>query len=159
MSLLVPTAEGSRLTKARREPPPCAARECCSRRAQSTWQLRRTHGPEIQSDARALAGMRALDSRPDRAVRTDMHTSLVMHTLVSFPFLCVNQATKQKLQQLAQAMLPCWIRNSCGTVNPSMPVLFSFSFSIFFPTVSRKWQRLPFFLFFFQVSSFTFYYV
>ena len=65
--------------------------------------------PEIQSDARALAGMRALDSRPDRAVRTDMHThtSLVMHTLVSFPFLCVNQATKQKLQQLAQAMLPC----------------------------------------------------
>ena len=24
---------------------------------------------------------------------------------------------------------------------------------------SRKWQRLPFFLFFFQVSSFTFYYV
>ena len=34
-----------------------------------------------------------------------------------------------------------------------------FFFSIFFPTVSRKWQRLPFFLFFFQVSSFTFYYV
>jgi len=62
---------------------------------------------EIQSDARALAGMRALDSRPDRAVRTDMHMSLVMHTLISFPFLCVNQATKQKLQQLAQAMLPC----------------------------------------------------
>ena len=79
----------------------------CEHRALAAVHLFIRESPEIQSDARALAGMRALDSRPDRAVRTDMHTSLVMHTLVSFPFLCVNQATKQKLQQLAQAMLPC----------------------------------------------------
>ena len=116
-------------------------------------------GAEIQSDARALADMRALDSRPDRAVRTDMHTSLVMHTLVSFIFSLREPSHQTKAAATGTSDAAVLNQKLVWYCESEHACFVLFFFSIFFPTVSRKWQRLPFFLFFFQVSSFTFYYV
>ena len=130
-----------------------------SGRAQGNYMLHReqvknsnkcTMKTEIQSDARALAGMRALDSRPDRAVRTNMHTSLVMHTLVSFLFSLREPSHQTKAAATGTSDAAVLNQKLVWYCESEHACFVLFFFSIFFPPCPVNGSGYHSFYFFFR---------